>query len=51
MPVIGLDYGQDAGEVADGGLIVVRVGSGGADGGAVNAPEDAGDEEDYNYQD
>jgi hypothetical protein len=51
LGVIGLDDGQDAGEVADGGLIVVRVGGGGADGGAVDASEDARDEQDYNYQD
>jgi len=51
LSVIGLDDGQDAGEVADGGLIVVRSGSGGADGWAVDGPEDARDEEDYNYQD
>jgi hypothetical protein len=51
LGVVGLDHGEDAGEVADSGLIIVRVGCGGADGGSVEATEDSGDEEDYNYQD
>jgi hypothetical protein len=51
LGVIGLDDGEDAGEVTDGGLVIVRSGSGGADGGSVDAPEDARDDEDYNYQD
>jgi hypothetical protein len=51
LGVVGLDDGKDAGEVADGSLIVVRVGCGGSDGRAVEAPEDSRDEQDYNYQD
>jgi hypothetical protein len=42
---------EDLGEVTDGGLIVVGRGSGGADGGSIDAAEKCPDGEDNNNQD
>src|SRR5208283_2935249 len=51
LGVVVLNDGKNRGEVADGGLVVVHVGGGGTNGGAVNAAKDSGDDEDYNDYD
>jgi hypothetical protein len=51
LGVVGLDDVENRGEVADGGLVVVCVGGGGTDGGAVDAAKDSGDDEHYDDYD
>src|SRR5208337_3647889 len=49
--IVGLDDVENRSELADGGLVVVSVGGGGADGGSVDASKDSGNDEDYDDYD
>ena len=49
--VVGLDDVEDVSEIFDGGLVVVHVGGGGANGRTVDAAKDGGDDKDNDDDD